>query len=336
MTNIGIIGAGSWGCALSLVLGDNGHNVTIWSRNPGEVDNINNIHEQVDKLPNIKLPDNVKGCDKIEEVVSNNSVLIMAIPSKFVREISKQISKYVKDGTIIVDVSKGIEESTFKTLSEQISEEIPNAKVSILSGPSHAEEVGRRIPTVVVASALELEVATKIQKLFMNEYFRVYTSPDIKGIELGGSLKNVIALAAGICDGLGTGDNTKAALITRGVKEMASIGVKEGGHIESFYGLAGMGDLIVTCESVHSRNRKAGYLIGQGKPMQEAMDEVKMIVEGVYSAKAAVGLADKYNLEVPIIRSVYEILFNNKKADKALHELMIRNSKTESPLLPWS
>lgn len=245
------------------------------------------------------------------------------------------MSPYVAEGQIIVDVAKGIEESTLMTLSQQIEEEIPKAQVAVLSGPSHAEEVGRGLPTIVVIGARKKEIAEYLQEMFMNEVFRVYISPDMRGMELGGSLKNVIALAAGIADGLGYGDNTKAALITRGIAEIARLGVKMGGAVESFTGLTGIGDLIVTCASVHSRNRKAGYLIGQGRTMQEAMDEVKMVVEGVYSAKAAMGLAKKYDVQLPIIEQVNAVLFEGQLADEAVKNLMLRDKKIENPLLPW-
>lgn len=221
------------------------------------------------------------------------------------------------------------------TLSQQIEEEIPQADVAVLSGPSHAEEVGRGLPTAVVIGAKTRETAEYLQGMFSNEVFRVYTSPDRLGMELGGSLKNVIALAAGMADGLGYGDNTKAALITRGIHEIAQLGVKMGGAVESFTGLTGIGDLIVTCASVHSRNRKAGYLIGQGKTMQEAMDEVQMVVEGVYSTKAAVKLGEKYGVSMPIVNKVNEILFEGKNPKEAVGELMLRDSKAEHQALPW-
>lgn len=242
---------------------------------------------------------------------------------------------YVADGQIIVDVAKGIEEDTLMTLSQQIEEEIPQADVAVLSGPSHAEEVGRGLPTAVVIGAKTEETAVYLQDKFMNKVFRVYISPDMLGMELGGSLKNVIALAAGIADGLGYGDNTKAALITRGIAEIARLGVKMGGSIESFTGLTGIGDLIVTCASVHSRNRKAGYLMGQGMSMQEAMDEVKMVVEGVYSAKAAAKLGKKYDVALPIVNKVNEVLFEGKDPREAVDELMLRDSKTEHMTLKW-
>ena len=234
-----------------------------------------------------------------------------------------------------MDVAKGIEEDTLMTLSQQIEEEIPQADVAVLSGPSHAEEVGRGLPTTVCIGAHTEATAKYLQQLFMNEVFRVYISPDILGIELGGSLKNVIALAAGVADGMGYGDNTKAALITRGIAEISRLGVKMGGAAETFGGLAGIGDLIVTCASVHSRNRKAGYLMGKGYTMEQAMAEVKMIVEGVYSAKAAKELAEKYDVEMPIITEINKVLFEGKSAAEAVIDLMVRDKKVETPMLPW-
>ena len=242
---------------------------------------------------------------------------------------------FVKEGQLIVSVAKGSEEKTLMTMSQQIEEELPMANVAVLSGPSHAEEVSRGIPTTVVVGAKDRQTAEHIQNLFMSSVFRVYTSPDILGIELGGALKNVIALAAGVSDGLGCGDNTKAALMTRGIAEITRLGVAMGGKPETFSGLSGIGDLIVTCTSMHSRNRRAGILIGQGKTMQEAMDEVQMVVEGVYSAKAAMGLARKYHIEMPIIEQVNEVLFADKKADLAVRELMLRDKKIENPGVDW-
>ena len=242
---------------------------------------------------------------------------------------------YVKEGQVIVNVAKGIEEATLFTLSEIIEEEIPKAEVAVLSGPSHAEEVGRGIPTTIVVGARKKDTAEYLQNIFMNEAFRVYISPDVLGIELGAALKNVVALAAGIADGLGYGDNTKAALITRGIAEIARLGTAMGGKWETFCGLTGIGDLIVTCASMHSRNRRAGILIGQGHTMEEAMAEVKMVVEGVYSAKAAMGLAKKYHVQLPIIEQVNEVLFHGKSAAEAVGSLMLRDKKIENPIIPW-
>ena len=271
----------------------------------------------------------------LKEATAGKDLLVLAVPSPFTRSTSRQLKEVVAEGQIIVNVAKGIEEKTLMTLSQIIEEEVPQAEVAVLSGPSHAEEVGRGIPTTIVVGARTKKTAEYIQNIFMSEVFRVYISPDILGIELGAALKNVVALAAGIADGLGYGDNTKAALITRGIAEISRLGMAMGGKAETFYGLSGIGDLIVTCASMHSRNRRAGILIGKGYTMQQAMDEVKMVVEGVYSAKAAMGLAKKYNVQLPIIEQVNEILFDDKPAKDAVGELMLRDKKIENPLLPF-
>lgn len=335
MANVGVMGAGSWGTALALLLHKNGHQVTVWSINQEEVDMLSSKREHTSKLPGVKLPQEMIFTSNMEEAIVGKDFLVLAVPSPFTRSTARNMKPYVREGQIIVDVAKGIEESTLMTLSQQIEEELPQADVAVLSGPSHAEEVGRGLPTIVVIGARTKKTAEYLQGMFMNEVFRVYTSPDMLGMELGGSLKNVIALAAGIADGMGYGDNTKAALITRGIAEIARLGVKMGGAIESFTGLTGIGDLIVTCASVHSRNRKAGYLMGQGKSMQEAMDEVQMVVEGVYSTKAAVKLGEKYGVSLPIINKVNEVLFEGKDPKEAVNELMLRDSKAEHTALPW-
>lgn len=335
MADVGVLGAGSWGTALSVLLHDNGHHVTVWSIDQEEVRMLTKEREHKTKLPGVKIPEDMVFTNMMEEAIAGKDFLVLAVPSPFTRATAKKMSSYVKDGQIIVDVAKGIEESTLMTLSMQIEDEIPQADVAVLSGPSHAEEVGRKLPTGCVVGAKTRKTAEYLQAMFTNEVFRVYTSPDILGIELGGSLKNVIALAAGMADGLGYGDNTKAALITRGIAEISRLGVKMGGKVESFSGLTGMGDLIVTCASVHSRNRKAGYLMGQGKSMQEAMDEVKMVVEGVYSAKAAAKLAKKYDVPMPIVEQINKILFEGKDPKVAVEDLMLRSMKSEHASLPW-
>ena len=304
MAKVSLIGAGSWGTALALLLSKNGHDVTMWSILEDEIRMLDKEREHKSKLPGVKLPDTMKFTTDLKKAVEGKDFLVLAVPSTFTRGTAKNMCPYVAEGQIIVDVAKGIEEATLMTLSQQIEDEIPQADVAVLSGPSHAEEVGRGLPTTVVVGAKTEKTAEYLQQMFASEVFRVYTSPDLLGMELGGSLKNVIALAAGIADGMGYGDNTKAALITRGIAEIARLGVKMGGAVETFSGLTGIGDLIVTCASVHSRNRKAGYLMGQGKSMQEAMDEVQMVVEGVYSAKAAVKLGEKYGVSLPIINKV--------------------------------
>ncbi len=335
MANVGVLGAGSWGTALSVLLSDNGHQVTVWSIDEKEVKMLDEKREHLQKLPGVKLPQDMDITNDMEQAILGKDFLVLAVPSIFTRTTARNMCPYVAEGQIIVDVAKGIEESTLKTLSQQIEEEIPQADVAVLSGPSHAEEVGRKLPTTCVIGAKTRKTAEYLQSMFLSKVFRVYTSPDILGIELGGSLKNVIALAAGIADGLGYGDNTKAALITRGIAEIARLGVKMGGKIETFTGLTGIGDLIVTCASVHSRNRKAGYLMGQGKSMQEAMDEVKMVVEGVYSAKAAASLAQKYDVSMPIVMEVNKVLFEGKAPAEAVDDLMLRESRSENMALLW-
>lgn len=329
MAEIGIIGAGSWGIALTVLLHDNSHKVTVWSAIEKEIEMLRLEHEQKDKLPGVKLSDEICFTTDLKQAVIGKDILVLAVPSAFTRSTANLMKNYVTSEQIIVNVAKGIEETTLMTLSQVIENEIPQADVAVLSGPSHAEEVGRGIPTTIVVGAKTKKTAEYIQNVFMNDVFRVYTSPDVLGIELGAALKNVVALAAGIADGLGYGDNTKAALITRGMAEIARLGIAMGGNFETFYGLSGIGDLIVTCASMHSRNRRAGILIGQGKSMKEAMDEVNMVVEGVYSAKAAIALAKKYNVELPIIEQVNEVLFDNKDAAAAVKDLMLRDKKIE-------
>ena len=335
MAKVSVLGAGSWGTALSLLLCKNGHEVTLWSALEDEVRMLCEKREHESKLPGVRLPEDMKITADLEDSLQDPDVAVLAVPSPFTRSTAHRMAPFVKKGRIIVNVAKGVEEHTLMTLSEIISEEIPQADVCVLSGPSHAEEVGKGLPTTCVVSAEKRETAEYLQGIFMSPVFRVYTTPDILGVELGGALKNVIALAAGTADGLGYGDNTKAALITRGIAEISRLGTKMGARAETFYGLSGIGDLIVTCASVHSRNRKAGYLMGKGYTMQEAMDEVKMVVEGVYSARAAKSLAEKYQVEMPIIEEVNKVLFEDKPAADAVRDLMLRDKKVETPMLPW-
>ncbi len=335
MALTGVIGAGSWGTALALLLHHNGHRVTLWSALADEVTLLQTKRENPDKLPGVKLPEDMTVTADLREAVSGQDMLVLAVPSPFVRSTAHQMRELVSAGQIIVNVAKGIEEATLMTLSQVIEAEIPQADVAVMSGPSHAEEVGKGLPTTIVAGAKSRKTAEYVQSLFMSEVFRVYTSPDVTGIELGSALKNVVALAAGIADGLGYGDNTKAALITRGIAEIARLGTAMGGKVETFAGLSGIGDLIVTCASMHSRNRRAGILIGKGYSYEAAMQEVKMVVEGVYSAKAALGLAAKYDVTLPIIEQVNEVLFHGKKADEAVRDLMLRDKKIENSDIPW-
>lgn len=332
---VGILGAGSWGTALAKLLHKNGHQVAVWSIDKKEVEMLQTEREHKSKLPGVKLPEDIIFTNCIEEAMKDKDFLVLAVPSVFTRSTAKSMKPFIKQGQIVVNVAKGIEETTLMTLTEQIEEELPEADVAVLSGPSHAEEVGRELPTICVVGAKTKETAKCLQAAFMNEVFRIYISSDILGIEIGGALKNVIALAAGIADGLGYGDNTKAALITRGIAEITRLGVAMGGKPESFSGLTGIGDLIVTCASVHSRNRKAGYLIGKGRTMKEAMDEVQMVVEGVYSAKAGLALAQKYGESVPIIEQINLVLFEDKDPKEAVNELMTRNPGLENMELNW-
>lgn len=335
MKNIGVLGAGTWGTALAILLSDNGHNVTLWTKLEKEAKIIEDTRDNLKNLPGAKLQANVKVTLDIKEACTDKDIIVMAVASPYVRLTSNEASPYIKDGQIIVNVSKGLEDGTLFTLADVIKDEISQADVSVMSGPSHAEEVSRRIPTTIVVGSSTKETAHKIQDAFMNEVFRVYTSPDIIGIELGASLKNVIALAAGILDGLGLGDNTKAALMTRGMAEISRLGVEMGGCLETFSGLSGMGDLFVTCTSLHSRNRQAGVLMGKGYTMEEAMKEVNQVVEGVNTAKAALALANKYNIEMPIVEQINLVLFENKPAKDAANALFCRDKRKEYPSLEW-
>ena len=334
MAAVGIIGAGTWGTALAVLLNNNGHDVTIWSAFDTENQEMSRTRRHKN-LPEVVLPDQIQMTADLRTAMAEKDMLIMAVPSVYVRSTAAKMKEYLRYGQIVVDVAKGIEEQSLMTMSQVIEEELPLAEVAVLSGPSHAEEVSRGLPTTCVAGAHSKTAAEYVQSLFMSPVFRVYTSPDMLGIELGGALKNVIALAAGTADGLGCGDNTKAALITRGIAEITRLGTVMGGKPETFSGLTGIGDLIVTCASMHSRNRRAGILIGKGYTMDEAMKEVKMVVEGVYSAKAALKLAEKYHVTMPIVEQVNEVLFDGKSAKDALAELMLRDKRMENTCLVW-
>lgn len=334
MAKIGIIGAGTWGVALAVLLHNNGHTVTVWSALEEEIISMKETHRHKN-LPEVILPEKMIFTADLEEGMRDKDMLVLAVPSVFVRGTASRMRPYLKKGQIVINVAKGIEENTLMTLSQIVEEELPDAEVAVLSGPSHAEEVSRGIPTTCVTGAHKKAVAEKIQSVFMSPVFRIYTSPDMLGIELGAALKNVIALAAGTADGLGYGDNTKAALITRGIAEISRLGIKMGGKPQTFAGLSGIGDLIVTCASVHSRNRKAGFLIGKGYTMEEAMKEVNMVVEGVYSAKAALALSQKYEISMPIVEQVNQVLFDGKPAAEAVNDLMQRDKRIENSGLPW-
>ncbi len=335
MANVAVLGAGSWGTALAIVLAGNGHRVELWAARGTKAEQFRKDREYKAALPGVKFPDTLEIEENLEAACKDKDVIVFAVGSPYIRETARKAAPYIKAGTKLVDVSKGIEENTLLTLCGILKEELPDTDVSVLSGPSHAEEVSRGIPTTVVIGSESKETAEYLQELFMNDYFRVYISSDMTGIELGGSLKNVIALAAGVIDGLGLGDNTKAALITRGISEMSRLGIAMGGKQETFSGLSGIGDLIVTCTSKHSRNRNAGYLIGQGYSTEAAMKEVNQVVEGVYSAKAALKLAKKYNVDMPIVEQVNLVLFEGKSAREGLNDLFKRGKRKEYADMEW-
>ena len=335
MAKISILGAGSWGTALAWLLHNNGHNVMVWSIMDDEVELLRKDHENKKKLPGVILPDDMTFTGDLKTACSDRDLLVTAVASPYIRSTAHSMKPFVKEGQLILNVAKGIEEHSLKTLSDIIEEEIPQAEAAVLSGPSHAEEVGKGVPTTIVAGSKKEATAKYIQELFMSPVFRVYTSPDVLGIEIGAALKNVIALAAGIADGLGYGDNTKAALITRGIAEISRLAEAMGARSETLFGLFGIGDLVVTCSSRHSRNRRAGFLIGQGRTMKQAMNEVSMVVEGVYSAKAGLELSEKYNIDMPITCAVNEVLFEDKPAADAVNDLMLRDKKVEIEVDLW-
>lgn len=330
MAKISVLGSGAWGTALAMLLSDNGHEVLLWSPFAEHTEELRRTRKS-SALGGLELPAGMQFTSDMKKAGERQDAIVLATASVYTRGVARELRPYVKTGQLLVCVAKGIEEKSLLFQTDEVQEEIPDAVVACLSGPSHAEEVARRLPTTCVAGAADSAVAEQVQELFMNRVFRVYTSTDVKGIELGGAVKNVIALAAGIADGLGYGDNTKAALITRGIAETARLGVKLGAHWETFAGLTGIGDLIVTCASMHSRNRRAGILIGQGKPVEEAMREVGQVVEGVYSAKAALALAEREQVEMPIVDVVNRVLFSELPAAEAVRMLMERD-----PIAEWN
>ena len=329
MKNISVLGAGSWALGISILLSDNGHNVTVWSALPEEIEILKKDRENPKFLPGIKIPESIALTTELPDAVRNKDIIVMAVASKFIRSTASRLKGLIAPGQVIVNLAKGIEAETLLTPRKVIEDELKEADVYVLSGPSHAEEVSRRLPTVVAIAGDNEETAKELQKIFASSIFRVYTSTDSLGIELGGALKNVIALAAGIADGLGYGDNIKAALITRGIKEMTRLAVKMGANAETLYGLSGMGDLIVTCASMHSRNRRAGILIGQGATMEEAVKEVNMVVEGIVSAQAAKALAEKYDVQMPIVEAVNRVLFEGEDPRDSVNALMQREFTNE-------
>ncbi len=335
MSVVSIIGAGSWGTSLSILLAKNGHDVCVWSLFQEEVDMLNNKREHKNNLPGIKIPESIRFTSDIKECLEGHEYIVLVVPSQAVRETCRLLTSYVNNGDIIIICSKGLEEKTGLRLSEVVLSEIPKIQPVALYGPSHAEEVASGIPTTVVAASPDYEAAIKVQDLFMSTAFRVYTSPDLIGAEIGSALKNIIAVCAGICDGLGYGDNSKAALMTRGITEIARLGKAMGASPKTFSGLTGIGDLIVTCTSNHSRNLRAGRLIGKGYTVKEAQEEVKMVVEGISATCAAKEIADKYKVNMPIIQEAYNILFKEKDCKKAVYDLMTRSRKHETEDTGW-
>lgn len=329
MSKVAFLGGGSFGTALGILLADKGLEVSIYDRDKSVVDDIN-LNKKNDKyIKDLVIPKNVTAFNDLDEALKDIKFLVLAVPSHVVRAASRSIKGKISSDVIIVSIAKGIEEGTNLRLSEVIEEELPNNKVVILSGPSHAEEVAFDIPTTVVVSSKDEESANIVQDLFMTNNFRVYINEDLVGVEIGGAVKNIIALAAGVCDGIGYGDNTKAALMTRGMAEIVRVGMKLGGKPETFLGLTGMGDLIVTCTSLHSRNRRAGYLIGSGKSAEEATKEVGMVVEGIKACRAFYELKEKLQVEMPITDILYRVLFENKDPKDAVVFLMGREKKSE-------
>lgn len=326
--NIAVVGSGSWGTAAAILLRRNNHNVTLWSRNPQKSDILKNELENKEYLPGVPLDKEILFTSDIS-CVRDKDMIVLVTPSATIRQMCSLMSPYISEGQIIVILSKGLEAGSYMTMSEIAEQECPDARVAVMSGPSHAEEASRGIPTLnVVASEFE-DAAKAVQDMFMSDIFRIYTSSDVLGVELGGAVKNVIALCAGIIDGIGFGDNTKAALMTRGIREISRLGTAMGADSGTFWGLSGIGDLIVTCTSMHSRNRRAGILIGQGKTLEQTLDEIHMVVEGVNTTRAAKELADRLGVEMPIVNAAYDVLYNGLSPRDAVTNLMIRTKKDE-------
>lgn len=327
MKKISIIGSGSWGVALAIHLAKLGNEIKIWSFEEEEA-NLINKEKKCKFLSEVTIPDGIYCTTSYEEAIKGSEYILHVTPSKFTRNTVKEYKQYVTNQTVII-CTKGFEKDTLCTLDEVLKQEMPNVNLAVLSGPSHAEEVSKGIPTLMVISSENMKIAQELQDIFMSENLRVYTSEDMKGIELGGALKNIIAFCAGVAAGIGLGDNTFAALITRGMTEISKLGVALGGKKQTFYGLTGLGDLVVTCLSEHSRNRRAGMLIGQGKSLEEARKEIGMVIEGVDNIEVAYELSKKYDVEVPIISAVYNMLYNNLKPAEAVNMLMTRDKKSE-------
>ncbi|WMJ82109.1 NAD(P)H-dependent glycerol-3-phosphate dehydrogenase [Clostridium sp. MB40-C1] len=329
MADITFIGGGSFGTALSVMLAKKGYDISIWDRDPLVIKDINEKRENIKYMHNVVIPANVTAFINLDDALRGSKAVVLAVPSHAIREVSSQIKSKISEDVIIINISKGIEESTSKRLSVVIEEEVKNNPIVVLTGPSHAEEVAIDIPTTVVVSSKNMDAARKVQDIFMTSKFRVYTNDDLIGVEIGGAVKNIIALAAGISDGAGYGDNTKAALMTRGMSEITRIGVKLGAKQDTFFGLTGMGDLIVTCTSMHSRNRRAGILIGKGYSLEESCNEVGMVVEGVKACRAFYKLKEQLSIPMPITDILYKVLFEGMDPKYGVYELMSRDKKHE-------
>lgn len=329
LSRIGVLGGGSWGSSLAILLSKKGYNVDIWIRNENQLEDIKKYHENKKYLPGVKFPQSLIATGDIGKAIYRKDIILLAIPTHGVREVLNTVKNSISEDQVLVNVAKGIENDSLFRISQIVGEVLPNNKYVVLSGPSHAEEVGLDIPTAIVSASLDLKAAEYVQDVFSTPNFRVYTSEDIVGVELGGALKNIIALGAGISDGVGYGDNTKAALMTRGINEITRLGTKMGADSQTFSGLSGIGDLIVTCTSMHSRNRRAGILIGKGRSMEEAIDEIGMVVEGILTTKSVYMLSNKYDVEMPIATELYNVLYNGKDVKQAVINLMGREKKLE-------
>ncbi|EOH85755.1 NAD(P)H-dependent glycerol-3-phosphate dehydrogenase [Enterococcus villorum] len=330
---VAVLGAGSWGTALAQVLAENGHDVRIWGHRPSQIDEINQKHTNHKYLPNHILPESIHAFSEMEQAVQDIDAVLFVVPTKAIRSVATELIDKLNTKPVIIHASKGLEQQTHKRISEILLEELPNEKrqaVAVLSGPSHAEEVAKHDITTITAASTDHKAAVFVQELFMNHYFRIYTNPDVIGVEMGAALKNIIALGVGAIHGLGFGDNAKAAIMTRGLAEISRLGVAMGANPLTFIGLSGVGDLIVTCTSVHSRNWRAGHLLGKGQVLEEVLENMGMVVEGVHTTKAARELAQSMGIEMPITQSIYEVLYENKDVKIAAREIMLRDGKKEN------
>ncbi|EOH86589.1 NAD(P)H-dependent glycerol-3-phosphate dehydrogenase [Enterococcus pallens] len=330
---VAVLGPGSWGTALAKVLAENGHDVRIWGNNPAQIDEINTYHTNRHYLPDLKIPDSILGCKDLKEAIDGADAVLFVVPTKAMRIVAKEFSKIVTGAPVIIHASKGLEQDSHKRISEILAEEIPEENrqgIVVLSGPSHAEEVAVHDITTITAASDNEELAKYVQKLFMNEYLRIYTNTDVIGVEMGAALKNIIAIGAGALHGLSYGDDAKAAIMTRGLAEISRLGVAMGANPLTFIGLSGVGDLIVTCTSVHSRNWRAGNLLGKGHNLDEVLENMGMIVEGVATTKAAKELSEKMEVQMPITQTIYSVLYEGKDVRQACTDLMLRAGTFEN------